>query len=130
MSTSTSTDVYTNAQVKADPSLATKPTVQPASGKLVSASDLRQAAGGPSGKTIVQASLTINDNGEYVVTFPSSIPLSAVTRSSTGKSFIATIRVEMGRSKEPLLVMVDGDEEPIALGFGSFNINLTLTPKG
>jgi len=115
-------EVYTNAQVAANPALAKQ-------GKLVSADELKSAAQGHAGKTIVQATLTVDaETGEYVVRFPGTIPLTAVTRSSTGKSFIATVRAEMGRSKEPILVQ-DG-EDTIPLCFGSFNINLTLQPKG
>lgn len=94
----------------------------------------------------VPASLSVDAaTGEYVIRMPASIKWENVKASSTGKTLVSTIRVEMGATRTPMVVhdvpvgeivvgkdangveVLKTETADVLFAFGSVNINLSLT---
>lgn len=81
------------------------------------------------GETI-EVDLNPTEYGQYAVTFPGRLAFRQVVKSESGKSMVATVRVDIGKDKSPIMVEHPTDPNQYKqFGFGSFNINLSLTNK-
>lgn len=81
------------------------------------------------GKEQIEELVPPDGKGQYMTTFPAYLAEDQTAPSSTHKSLTATVRVDMGRGKEP--IFIEHPEQPgeyVMREFGSFNMNLSLTP--
>jgi len=88
----------------------------------------------PATKPMVDGYLTVvapteDRPGGYSIFFPAELDMKYFAASSSGKTDTVTVRVDMGRSREQLIVkgaLPDGGD---ALAeFGTFSINLSCRP--